>query len=349
MRKNLPGIASATKKLASGKRQTYYYAWRGGPLLRAEDGTPLQPEDARFFVAYTDAHRARKMPAQGTMFNLVVLFRSSAEFTSLSDKTRKSYSRYLKMIEEDHGDMPLEVVEHPKARGEFKSWRDKLANRPRTADLAWSVLARVLSIAKDRGKIARNVCERGGRLYEADRAEKIWTADNIKAFCAVASPQLQAALLLALWTGQRQGDLLRLTWTAYDDTHIRLRQGKTGKRVTIPVGVPLKAALDAAKAARKATTTILANTRGKPWTEDGFRTSWGKAFHKAGLVDDLHFHDLRGTAVTRLALAGCTVPQIAAITGHSLKDVESILETHYLGGDIELAEAAIVKLNAVYG
>jgi hypothetical protein len=48
-------------------------------------------------------------------------------------------------------------------------------------------------------------------------------------------------------------------------------------------------------------------------------------------------------------LAGCTIPQIAAITGHSLKDVESILETHYLGGAVDLAEAAFVKLNAVYG
>src|SRR5207344_2476015 len=101
--KHLIGIASATKKLTDGSRRTYYYAWRGGPLLKAEDGTPLQPEDPRFFVSYTDAHRARKMPAQGTMFNLVALYRSSSEFTSLSDKTRRSYSHYLKMIEEDHG------------------------------------------------------------------------------------------------------------------------------------------------------------------------------------------------------------------------------------------------------
>jgi hypothetical protein len=42
------------------------------------------------------------------------------------------------------------------------------------------------------------------------------------------------------------------------------------------------------------------------------------------------------------------VAQIAAISGHALKDVESILQTHYLGGGVELAEAAIVKLNAVY-
>jgi integrase len=286
---------------------------------------------------------------QGTLFSLIALYRSSTEFTSLSEKTRKSYSHYLRLIEDGFGDMPVDAVEHPKARGEFKAWRDRLSNQPRNADYAWTVLARVLSIAKDRGKIVINVCQCGGRLYDADRAEKIWSADHIKAFCAVASTELQAALLLALWTGQRQGDLLRLSWANYDGSHLRLRQSKAKKRVTIPAGQPLKAALDASKNAGRLATTILTNTRGKPWTEDGFRASWAKAFERSGLAADLHFHDLRGTAVTRLALAGCTVPQIAAITGHSLKDVEQILDAHYLGGTLELAEAAVTKLNAAYG
>jgi hypothetical protein len=124
MRKELPGIASATKRLADGTLRKYYYAWRGGPLLKAQDGTPLSPENPRFFVAYTDAHRARKTPPHGSMFNLVTLFRSSTEFNSLSARSQKSYGQYLRMIEAEFGDMPIEVVEHPKARGEFKAWRD---------------------------------------------------------------------------------------------------------------------------------------------------------------------------------------------------------------------------------
>ena len=52
------------------------------------------------------------------------------------------------------------------------------------------------------------------------------------------------AFMLALWTGQRQGDLLRLTWGAYDGTFIRLKQSKGGVRVVIPVGAPLKAVLE---------------------------------------------------------------------------------------------------------
>src|SRR5262249_51202909 len=50
-------------------------------------------------------------------------------------------------------------------------------HRRTSADYAWTVLQRILSVAKDRGKIKTNPCERGGRLYEADRSDKLWTDD----------------------------------------------------------------------------------------------------------------------------------------------------------------------------
>ena len=63
----------------------------------------------------------------------------------------------------------------------------------------------------------------------------------------------------------------------------------------------------------------------------------------AGIVG-VTFHDLRGTAVTRLALVGCTEAEIATITGHSLRDVHAILDAHYLHRDPALGESAIRKL-----
>jgi integrase len=88
---------------------------------------------------------------------------------------------------------------------------------------------------------------------------------------------------------------------------------------------------------------MLATTRGGAWTEDGFRASWGKACDAAE-IDGLTYHDLRGSAVTRLAEAGATVPEIAAITGHSLADVEAILDAHYLGRTTTLAAPGMEKL-----
>jgi integrase len=216
-------------------------------------------------------------------------------------------------------------------------WRDQLATSAgrRQADYAWTVLARVLSWSFNRGLVAANPCERGGRLYRGGgRAEKIWTVADEIAFLELAPTHLHLPLMLALWTGQRQGDLLRLPWSGYDGTHIRLRQRKTGARVVIPVGAPLKAALDATP---KISTIILTDSDGKPWTSDGFRASWRKGCKLAGVVG-VTFNDLRGTAVTRLAIAECTEAEIATITGHSLRGVRAILDTHYLSRDQSLGE-----------
>jgi hypothetical protein len=58
------------------------------------------------------------------------------------------------------------------------------------------------------------------------------------------------------------------------------------------------------------------------------------------------FNDLRGTAVTRLALTGSTVPEIATLTGNSIASVEAILDMHYLHRHPELGDKAIRKLEA---
>jgi integrase len=336
MRVRLRGINSYTAKLADGTTKTYWYAWKGGPRLLGEPGTP------EFIASYNEAAAQKIKTPSGCLLSLLQAYQASDDFRQLAPRTREDYAGIIqKVIEPEYSDFPVSALGDKRARGIFMEWRDKLALKSRRqADYAWTVLARVLSWSKDRGRISVNPCERGGRIYRGSRAEKIWTADDEAMFLKSAPAHLHLPLLLALWTGQRQGDLLRLPWSAYDGTHIRLKQSKTGCRVVVPVGAPLKAALDSAA---KRSTIILTTTDGKPWTPDGFRTSWRKACAKAGIVG-VTFNDLRGTAVTRLALAECTEAEIATITGHSLRDVRSILDAHYLHRDPALAESAIKKL-----
>ena len=158
---------------------------------------------------------------------------------------RADYIKQIKIIETEFGDFPLKALTARETRGVFMDWRDKLALRSRRqADYAWMVLALILAWAKDRGKITVNPCERGGRLYDGTRVDFVWSIEDEATFLKHASPHLHLPLLLALWTGQRQGDLLRLPWSAYDGTHIRLRQSKTGVPIQVKVGAPLKVALD---------------------------------------------------------------------------------------------------------
>jgi integrase len=335
MRVRLKGINSKRKRLADGTCRTYYWAWKGGPALRGEPGSP------EFIADYNAAVAQRTMPAAGKLLSVLRAYQDSDDFRSLAPRSRSDYIGKIKLIEKDFGDFPLSAMTDNRARGVFKAWRERLAQSSRRqADYAWVVLARVLSFGMDRGLLAVNPCARGGRLYRGSRAEKIWTATDEAAFLESAPAHLHLPLLLALWTGQRQGDLLRLPWSAYDGKQIRLRQSKGGRPVVIPVGAPLKAALDATP---KRSTIILTTTGGKPWTPDGFRASWGKACKRAGILG-VTFHDLRGTAVTRLAICECTEPEIATITGHSLRSVRAILDTHYLNRDPALAESAIRKL-----
>ncbi|WP_296524708.1 hypothetical protein [Rhodoplanes sp.] len=205
MRVRLMGINSNTKRLANGRIVTYWYAWKGGPRL---DGVPGSLE----FIASYNADAARKvMPATGVLLSILQGYQASTDFTDRADRTRSDYVRQIKLIEREFGDFPLAALADRRTRGLSMEWRDRLAAKPRRqADYAWQVLARVLSWAKGRGLIVANPCERGGRLYGGTRADKIWTTDDETAFLAVAPAHLHLPLILALWTGQREGDLLRL-------------------------------------------------------------------------------------------------------------------------------------------
>src|SRR5262249_16834279 len=109
------------------------------------------------------------------------------------------------------------------------------------ADYSIVVLAIIFAWALRRGKIKANPLENPGRFYQGSRREKIWSRNDEAAFLAKAPPHTRLPFLLAIWTGQRQGDLLTLPWTGYDGQFIKLRQSKTGARISVPVGKPLKA------------------------------------------------------------------------------------------------------------
>lgn len=337
MRVHLKGIHSVTRILADGRRRVYLYAWRGGPRLLGEPGSP------GFMWAYNEAIAKRTAPPEEHLKFLIATYLGSDEFRTCSERTKRDYRQHIAAIEREFGDFPISALSDKRTRGIFKKWRDDLPGQSRRqAQYAWSVLNRILSVAKARGLIDVNPCERGGRVYRADRSDRVWSSEDEAEFYRLAPAHLHLPLMLALWTGQRQGDLLRLPWSSFDGAHIRLRQSKTRRRVTIPLGEPVKLALAAMK---KRSPLILTTKAGRPWTPDGFRSSWRKACSLAG-IEGLTFHDLRGSAVTRLALVGCTEAEIAAITGLSMRDVSEILDAHYLSRDVALAESAIRKLEA---
>jgi len=356
MRVKLKGLATTRKKLADGSVRRYYYAWRGGPQITERYGTP------EFVDAFNRAVTARIEAPQDILRTLLDAFLDSSDFDALADPTKYDYRRHVKIIDAAFGTFPVAALSDPRTRGEFLAWRDRRSLKSRRqADYTFAVLARILSWAVDRGLAPLNPCKAGGITYRARRTTSVWTDQDEAAFYAKAPKHLHLVLRLALWTGQRQGDLLALTWAQYDGDFIRLTQGKSVRRgdndnatrVIIPVAKPLREALDAERARqtaipglhRDAARHVLLTSRSRPWTRDGFKTSWGRACADVGIAG-LTFHDLRGTVVTRLAVAGASPPEIATLTGHSLRDVNDILDRHYLNRDVRMAKAAVGKLES---
>jgi integrase len=337
MRVLLKGVNSKTKPLADGTLRTYWYAWKGGPRLTGEYGSP------EFIASYMQACASKIAPPKGVLQALLFQFQESGEFQhGIEERTRRDYIKQIKRIEQAFGDFPIKGLNDPRATSIFLEWRDKLAQTSlRQADYAYGTLSRVLSWALKRRLITTNPCAGGGKLYHGSRASKIWHDEEVSRFLRTAPSYLRLAMLLAINTGQRQGDLLRLPWSAYDGSTIKLRQRKTGTYVPIPVSDELKAALDTAP---KKSPIMLTNSDHKPWSESGFQGAWGKAATRAG-IRGLTFHDLRGTSVVTLARAGCNEVEIYAITGHKPGDVQAILTAHYLPRDAEVAGNAIAKLN----
>ena len=189
MRIRLRGLNSITKRLADGTRRTYWYAWKGGPPLRGEPGTP------EFIASYNEAVARKVTPPTGKLLFLLQAYQASEDFRGLADSTRRSYVPLIKRIEKTFADLPLSGLTDRRTRGIFLAWRDGLAVNTgrRQADYAWSVLARVLSWSLDRGHVAANPCTHGGRLYRGSRRDplrtkpRFWSAHRRICICRSCS------------------------------------------------------------------------------------------------------------------------------------------------------------------
>ena len=124
----------------------------------------------------------------------------------------------------------------------------------------------------------------------------------------------RTAFALLLCTGQRRSDVVRMAWDDIDGGSIRIIQGKTGAKLSVPLHQNL---LDDLSSWPQRGERILATTFGKPFTSNGFGNFMADKIAMASLPDRCVTHGLRKAAARRLAEAGCTANEIAAITGHA--------------------------------
>jgi integrase len=308
------------------KGRTYYYAWRGkgAPRLEGEPGSP------EFIASLQAAQANRKGGDKAKLSGLCIMFRSSDAWNGrgprpISAKTKASWTTWLDRIQIHFGTLSIAQFDRADMRPRIIKWRDSYASTPRAADMGVQVLSRLLSFGMAEGKLLNNICIGIEGIYSADRSGLIWTETELLELEKHAAPEIVQAARLAALTGLRQSDLLRLSWSHIQPNSIEIATGKSRRRKTtlIPLDATLRAYLEGIK---KRATTVLVNTKGRPW-RTGFGSSWAEACSNAG-IDELHFHDLRGTAATRFYRCGLTIREIAEIMTWAEDYVEALINRY---------------------
>lgn len=343
----LKGLNRIKKRLKDGREVVYWYAWKGGPRLEGKPGSP------EFVASFNRAVADRRAPQNDILAGLVTKYRSSPEYAGLSASTRAEWARWLDRIAadvgaKDIGGLPIKLLDDRRVKADLLDWRDQWASRPRSADYAMQVLSRVLGWAHKRGLLAINAAAGTEQLYASDRADQVWTADEIQRFTTKA-PSLEVGFIvrLACLTGLRREDLLTLTWGHVGDVAIIKPTGKSrGKKIArVPIlgdTTTLLAEIKAQQAKRlaeleavakkkgrpppPAPLTVLSNTRCQPWSVNGAEHQVIDVKTKAGVQK--HLHDARGTFATRLRKAGLTAPEIADTLGWEEERVARLLATY---------------------
>ncbi|MXO72901.1 tyrosine-type recombinase/integrase [Alteraurantiacibacter buctensis] len=312
MRSISTGLHIVPKRLASGETRWHVYAWRNGPPIYTQDGK--KPAITPELLALAYAEKRQRGPSD-RFDNVIDAYRASPEFAAKADTTKREYRLRLDQISDRFGKVPIRFFNGHEIRREIVAWRNEMADTPRAADRCVGMLSTVLNWAMDNADIFENRAAGIGHLHQTNRADKVWEERHWQAV-AKAPPHIHRVLALGSLTGLRLGDLLALTWEMVGRDYIALTTAKTGGEAVIPLYPELRKALG-----KRGKGVILRNLAGEPWTTDGFQSSW-RNHRPAGF--DRHFHDLRGTFITRLAVAGFNDGEIANVIGWTAKRVAAI-------------------------
>jgi integrase len=305
---------------------------------------PGKPGSAAFMLAYQKAledmplmKEERSRGAPGTFDRLVQEYFASANFLRLTESTRQAYRRVIERLIRDEN-IGHRLVSQM-TRQHVQSMVAKRASTPAAANNVLKKIKILLHFAIDNGWRKEDPTLRLKKFSEGEY--HTWTDEEIATYerhWAIGTRERMAFALL-LYTGQRASDVKNMSWQDVENAAIRVVQGKTGAKLWIPLHPELARILDAWP---KTNLVMLTTSFRKPFTPKGFSKYMADRIGLAGLPERCVTHGLRKTAARRLAEAGCSANEIAAVTGHVT--LEEVARYTKAAEQRRLAEAAIRRL-----
>jgi integrase len=352
--------------------------WEPGPTLRGQGyaGRDLKDDAGRwlgFDAAIEEGQRLnvqvrmtahlppRKRPqpaAARTVRQLIEEWKKSPRFKLKSAGTQKDYGYKLAAFEKsDFIDKSVAAITAPQLEGYWEEMFDARGHHMANGILA--TVSALFTYAEKKGWRPKNSnpALKMARPKPPPRLS-MWLPAEINAALTAADdlgqPEVGDAIVIALHSGQRMGDVVAMPPRIFEAGRIAITQFKRGALVDIPVTTACTARVDQIRARwrkqnRIGCSTIIVRGDGAQMSVNTmskrFEIVRAYAAKAVPSIAERTLQDLRDTAVTRLALADCNLYQIAAITGHKYNTITSIMG-HYLALQPEMADAAITKLEA---
>ncbi|MFN7010078.1 MAG: tyrosine-type recombinase/integrase [Allorhizobium sp.] len=304
---------------------------------------------------------ARRSTSVGDLLEDWLHVQHNPSIADLRPNTVRYYRQQLTVLETHAPDIwsaAAEALDKPVCIGLYDKLRSKIGLNTAVATLR--VLGIGLQWGMDRGRLPSMTVNPAHKLKMKTPAPRIraGTPEEVAHLVATADafgrPEIGDMVTLAIWSGQRQADRLALSYSGRGTGRLIFRQEKTRAIVSVPEAPELASRLDAALERRRRAEVIspyviLDERRWLPFQPDYYRHMFddirAAAAKTMPSLKTLRDQDLRDTAVTWLARAECTIPEICSITGHSFVTANTIMK-HYLAMHPEMADNAMAKMVA---
>ncbi len=297
----------------SGKERWWIYYRAGGrqyvreavkgATSRAEALKLLQQKVTEIF---RDSAGMKKPKARITFSELAKTY--LANTTQLKDWRNNKYRLDLSLLP-FFGKLYLDEIT-PRHIEEYRSMRLKKI-KPITTNRELALLKGMFTKAIDYGYVTANPVKKVKMIPEGDCArERILTQEEEERLMSEAVPHLRPFLVIALNSGMRRGEILKLAWSEIDFRNrlVHVIKTKRNKNRVVPMNNVMYKTLQELRAE--------ANGSERVYQSKHVQGAFETARKKAGL-SGLRLHDLRHTFATRLIQSGVDVFTVQKLLGHS--------------------------------
>lgn len=296
-----------------GRIYFYWHPGRGTPSAQKPKRLPDDPTTPDFWVRLRE-YQGLYAPGTGSIGSALDLYLTSPQFLSLAQGSRELYGRSLEVARRAWGTLPVTGIRPVHVR----AMMDQMSSTPSKANNFLIALRTFGTWCRVRDIMQTSICE-GVKPFQIGGGHKPWTDEQIAAAKERLTGGVRRAVILALYTGQRGSDLVRLGPESLDENGFRLTQRKTGREVWCPIVPELAAEMDTWERERG---PYVRGRNGRPIARPALDLNFREQVKHIPELQGVTLHGLRATAVVRLRRLGLSTAQIQDIVGLSLQMIE---------------------------